>query len=73
MEEIKDQEQCFTMKDLAIRGRDILSLGIPEGEAVGKILHHILNMVINGELKNDLNDQITEAEKFYEERISTLL
>ena len=32
MEEVRKQEQCFSMKDLAINGKDIMSFGVPEGK-----------------------------------------
>lgn len=64
MSEIIEQEQCFTMKDLAIKGKDILALGVPEGKLVGKVLTHILDMVINEELDNCIDVQIAEARKY---------
>lgn len=68
MSDILEQEQCFSMKDLAIRGKDILAFGVPEGKIVGDILNHILDMVINGELENYIEVQMEEAKRFLEER-----
>lgn len=54
---------CFSMKDLAINGRDVMALGVPEGKGVGFILNTLLNMVINGDIKNEkslLIDKATE-------------
>lgn len=68
MSEILEKEQCFSMKDLAIKGKDILSLGVPEGKLVGEILRHILDMVINGELENCIEVQMSEAKQFLEAR-----
>lgn len=53
MREVLDQEQCFQLRDLAINGRDVMSLGVPEGERVGALLRHTLNMVIEGNIDND--------------------
>lgn len=64
MAEILEQEQCFSMKDLAIKGKDILALGVPEGKLVGEILKHILDMVINDELDNHLESQMAEAKRY---------
>ena len=47
------RNQCFTMKDLAVNGDDVMAFGIPEGKLVGKILKAALNAVIDGELPND--------------------
>ena len=64
--EILEQEQCFSMKDLAIKGKDILDFGVPEGKLVGEILKHILNMVINEELDNDIESQVEEVKRYLE-------
>ncbi len=55
IDEILISEECFTLKDLAINGKDLLVLGIPEGKQVGEILNQLLNMVIDDEIENDKN------------------
>ena len=52
------------MKDLAIKGKDILALGVPEGKLVGEILKHTLDMVINDELDNHLESQMAEVKRY---------
>jgi len=47
-----EEGQCFSMKDLALNGDDILEMGVPQGEKVGKILEELLEKVIDGELEN---------------------
>lgn len=64
LEVVIEQEQCFSMKDLAIRGKDVISLGVPEGKIVGDTLRHILNMVINGEIPNEIEVQMDVAEQY---------
>lgn len=58
------EEQCFAIKDLAVRGTDVLDLGVPQGKLVGKILNHLLDKVISGELDNKREILIDEA-KYY--------
>lgn len=70
LDQVVAQEQCFSMKDLAISGRDIMALGIPEGETIGKILNHILDLVINGELPNEKDPQIQAVKEYMEKRSS---
>ncbi len=67
LDEVIVEEQCFSMKDLAISGRDILSLGIPQGKRVGMILQHLLDMVIDTQLSNEPSDLINEAQRYIEE------
>lgn len=57
-EEVLAEEQCFKRSDLAIRGKDILSLGVQEGRLVGEILDVVLEKVICGELENDIEPQM---------------
>ena len=55
-EEILDRllaaEACFSLKQLAVSGEDLLALGL-RGPAVGQALNTLLNKVIDGELPND--------------------
>lgn len=55
------------MKDLAISGKDILSLGVPQGKIVGDVLRHILEQVINGDILNELGVQMVEASAYLAE------
>jgi tRNA nucleotidyltransferase (CCA-adding enzyme) len=58
---ITEEQQCFAIKDLAVNGHDIMSLGIPSGPAVGKVLKHLLDKVLDEELENERNVLMTEA------------
>ena len=61
MTEIVNTEQCFTIKDLAVNGNDIMSLGLPSCPAVGKVLKHLLDKVLDEELENERKALMTEA------------
>ena len=47
------ENPCFTLKDLAVNGSDLLAAGIPKGRAVGQCLQTLLERVIDGKLPND--------------------
>lgn len=49
---IIEQEECFQLKDLAINGKDLLAIGIPEGKEIGRILNMCLAYVIDGTVDN---------------------
>lgn len=51
--EILSRNDCLTLSDLAVKGSDLLALGIPPGKAVGERLNNLLTAVINGTLPND--------------------
>lgn len=67
MADVLAEEQCFSLKDLAIHGKDILSLGVPEGKIIGNTLRYILDMVINGDVPNELEAQLDIAKQYLAE------
>lgn len=67
IKEVLDTQQCFAIKDLAINGNDILSLGVEAGPMVGKILHRLLDMVIDETVTNKHDALIEEGKRYLEE------
>lgn len=53
MQDILAQQQCFSLKDLAVDGNDVIACGVAPGPEVGRILEQLLMKVIDGELPND--------------------
>ena len=53
LDEIIAQQQCFSLQDLAINGRDLIDAGVPEGAKVGAILNRLVDMVIDEEVENN--------------------
>lgn len=52
LEEVLEEKDCFTLKDLEINGNDLISIGIKQGKEIGNILNTLLDKVINEELEN---------------------
>lgn len=52
-DKICDEEQCFSLADLAVNGKDVIEAGIEEGPQVGLILREILNLVIDEKIPNE--------------------
>ena len=52
LEQVLAQNACFSLKQLAVNGRDLLALGL-RGPAIGETLEALLNRVVDGELPND--------------------
>lgn len=46
------QEDCFSLKDLAINGNDLIQLGYKPGKKIGTVLNQLLEMVIDGTMGN---------------------
>lgn len=64
---IIEEKNCFSLKQLAINGRDLIALGM-NGRAVGQTLNKILNLVLNGEIENDktkIIEYIKSNKKYY--------
>ena len=53
LEEVLAGETCFSLKDLALSGQDILALGVEKGPLVGRILQELFRLVVEEELPND--------------------
>lgn len=53
MEEILRQQQCFSLKDLAVSGRDLLDAGVAPGPEVGRVLERLLDSVIEERCANE--------------------
>lgn len=54
-DEIKKMS-CFSLKDLAISGDDLIEIGIPEGKNIGKLLNITLELVMQDKLKNEKSE-----------------
>ena len=46
------EQACFSRKDLALNGRDLLELGLPPGPELGRVLERLLEQVLSGALPN---------------------
>lgn len=51
-EEIVAQGQCFSLKDLAVNGEDVIAAGVVPGPEVGRVLNKLLEQVVNGDAAN---------------------
>lgn len=50
---ILSEKQCFSLRDLAVRGGDLMAAGIPEGGEIGRTLDMLLRAVIDGDCPNE--------------------
>lgn len=60
---IKEKEECFSLKDLDITGNEIKELGY-SGRDIGDCLNRLLTMVIEGEVQNVREELIKKAEEY---------
>ena len=52
LEEIRQEDACLSLRDLAVNGHDLIALGIT-GKAIGQTLNHLLEQVLDEALPND--------------------
>jgi len=52
LEEIREEDSCLSLKDLAVKGNDLMAMGFT-GRAIGTMLNHLLEQVIDETLPND--------------------
>ena len=50
--ELLAEDACFSLKQLAVNGRDMMALGL-SGPAIGQMLHGLLDQVLEEKLPND--------------------
>lgn len=53
MKEIRDADACLSLRSLAVKGEDIMALGVPKGKRVGEILNVLLEKVLDERLPNE--------------------
>ncbi len=56
---------CFSLKDLAITGNDLISCGISPGKQIGILLNKLLYSVIDGEISNQKDELLFYAKNEY--------
>lgn len=60
---ILKEKQCFSLRELAVKGDDLLGIGVPEGKQVGDLLRRLLELVIEGDSENTREALLAEAQK----------
>ena len=60
---ILEEGACFSMKQLAVSGKELMAAGIKPGPEMGKILHRLLEAVSEGEIDNNLVDLLNFAQQ----------
>lgn len=70
MQQILDEQSCFSLKDLAINGKDVMNcLGVKPGKHIGIILNTLLEEVIDEKIYNDANVLTSRAIEIYANKI----
>ena len=61
--EILKNGECFRIKDLAVNGNDLISVGVPAGKELGKALEFLLTAVITEQVENNKEELLRYFEQ----------
>lgn len=64
-QEIIESNQCVTLKEMAISGKDLIELGIKPGKQIGEILEQLFQMVLKDPNKNKKELLLQEVERSF--------
>lgn len=57
------ENSAFSLKQLAVSGKDLLGIGYAQGPEIGKALHTLLEAVVDGKLENERDVLLMAAKK----------
>ena len=67
LQELLSEDACFSQKDLAINGKDLVALGFVPGKALGACLDALLQQVLDEKLPNERAALLAAAENYPKE------
>lgn len=67
IKKIQEENSAFTLKSLAVSGKDLMEIGIPIGKLIGKILDSLLETVLDDPKQNSKDVLLNIAKKLYEQ------
>ncbi len=62
VDQVLEAEQCFSLRHMKLQGKDLLSMGLPQGPKIGRVLNALLEQVVEGRLPNE-KKALTHAAK----------
>ena len=68
IDKVLHEDECFSLKDLAVNGKDLIGVGYKSGKELGNTLNKLLQLVIDGDCPNEKEKLLQEAESLWMER-----
>ena len=65
-EELAEKEGALTLKRLAVKGNDLMAVGYPQTPELGKALNRLLELVLAGDVPNEKEPLLRQAEQWLE-------
>ena len=66
IDKILKEDGAYSLKDLAVNGKDLMALGIPAGKCLGLVLHDLLETVLDDPAQNTKEALLPIASAIYE-------
>lgn len=63
VDRVIDEQDCLSLKDLAVNGDDLFAIGIPRSKEMGRILHELLDAVQADECANERDALLSLAKE----------
>lgn len=63
-EEILARNQCFSLKNLAVNGNDLIAAGITDGKEIGRVLNALLDGVIDEQIPNEKEALLEKVQQY---------
>ena len=67
LRQLQEEDACLSLKDLAVNGSDLMSLGIPPGKALGRCLQQLLDQVLDEKLPNRRSELLAAARQYFDQ------
>ena len=71
LDEVLHDGVCYTVKDLAVNGRDLMALGV-KGKTVGECLNHLLGLLLKEALPNE-RDVLLKAARAHLRELGSII
>ena len=65
LNEIINKNQCISLRDLCVKGDDLIKIGIPAGPVLGQIINRLLDEVIDNPELNEKTILLEKAKKLW--------
>lgn len=62
LEKVLQKDECFSLKDLAVNGKDLIEIGYKPGKEIGNTLNCLLQLVIEGVYPNEKDELLKYVE-----------
>jgi tRNA nucleotidyltransferase (CCA-adding enzyme) len=64
MQELRAEDACLSLRSLAVKGGDLMALGVPAGKLLGTLLQRLLDEVVEEHLPNERDALMNAAREW---------